>query len=195
MFFSPINFSSILLNMSFDVIVVVGMTVLLIGGEVDLSVGWNLSMSGHHLRAAHDEGRPPGRGCPPHYPPRRGGPGSRGRRIVAYMGVNSFIATLAAGLIYYGLEFWLAGGQSVTHLGPEVTSIGMASFLGLQLPVWYAAAIVVVFLYLMGRTKAFRSYYYIGLNKEVARFSGIPVARMKLSPSSSRPCWRPSRGR
>ena len=45
-FLSQINFSSILLNMSFDVIVVVGMTVLLIGGEVDLSVGWNLSMSG-----------------------------------------------------------------------------------------------------------------------------------------------------
>jgi ribose transport system permease protein len=56
----------------------------------------------------------------------------------------------------------------------------MSSFLGQQLPVWYAAAMVVVFLYLMGRTKAFRQYYYIGLSAEVARFSGIPVARMKL---------------
>jgi len=179
-FLSRYNFSSILLNMSFDVMVVVGMTILLIGGEVDLSVGWNLSMSGViyallmtrlnlPLAVALPVTLAIGAAC-----------GALVGWIVAYVGVNSFIATLAAGLVYYGVEFWLAGGQSVTHLGPEVTSIGMASWLGQQLPVWYAAGVVVVFLYLMNRTKAFRQYTYIGMNAQVARYSGIPVARMKL---------------
>jgi len=179
-FFSTYNFSSILLNMSFDVIVVVGMTILLIGGEVDLSVGWNLSMSGIIYALLMTKLDWP-------FPLALAATLAVGAvtglvvgLIVARVGVNSFIATLAAGLIYYGLEFWLAGGQSVTHLGPEVTSVGMASLFGLQLPVWYAGVIVVVFLYLMERTTAFRRYYYIGLNKEVARFSGIPVARMKI---------------
>jgi ribose transport system permease protein len=179
-FLSGINISSILLNMSFDVIVVVGMTVLLIGGEVDLSVGWNLSLSGVvyallmtrlglPLWAALPLTLAVGALC-----------GAAVGFVVAYVGVNSFIATLAAGLVYYGLEFWLAGGQSVTHLGPEVTSVGMSSLLGQQLPVWYAAAVVVVFLYLMERTKAFRQYYYVGLSAEAARYSGIPVTRLKL---------------
>ena len=179
-FFSSYNFSSILLNMSFDVIVVVGMTILLIGGEVDLSVGWNLSMSGIIYALLMTKlGLPIGVALPVTLAIAVVS-GLVVGVIVAYIGVNSFIATLAAGLIYYGLEFWLAGGQSVTHLGPEVTSVGMASLVGLQLPIWYAGSIVVVFLYLMQRTTAFRRYYYIGLNKEVARFSGIPVARMKV---------------
>jgi ribose transport system permease protein len=101
--------------------------------------------------------------------------------IVAYLQVNSFITTLAAGLCYYGVMFNLAGGRSVSRLGPDLTGIGMDSFLGLQLPVWYAAGIVVIFLYLMGRTRLFRQYHYIGLNKDVALLSGMPVARMKVA--------------
>ncbi len=180
-FFNSYNFSSILLNMSFDVIVVVGMTILLIGGEVDLSVGWNLSMSGIIYALLMTKLGLPLVAALPLTLLIAALTGLAVGVIVAYVGVNSFIATLAAGLIYYGLEFWLAGGQSVTHLGPEVTSIGMSSFLGQQLPVWYALVIAAVFLYLMDRTVLFRRYYYIGLNKEVARYSGIPVARMKVA--------------
>ncbi len=179
-FLSGINFSSILLNMSFDVIVVVGMTILLIGGEVDLSVGWNLSMSGVIYALLMTRLGLPFAAALPITLIIGALCGLAVGFVVAYVGVNSFIATLAAGLIYYGIEFWLAGGQSVTHLGPEVTSVGMASLFGQQLPVWYAAVVVAAFLYLMERTTAFRQYYYIGLNAQVARFSGIPVARMKL---------------
>jgi ribose/xylose/arabinose/galactoside ABC-type transport system permease subunit len=179
-FFSSYNFSSILLNMSFDAMVVVGMTILLIGGEIDLSVGWNLSMSGIIYALLMTKlGLPIWLAIPVTLMV-SAVCGLLIGLIVAKVGVNSFIATLAAGLIYYGIQFWLAGGQSVTHLGSEVTAIGMASMGGLQLPIWYAAAIVALFIYLMGRTKAFRQYYYIGLSKEVALHSGIPVARMKI---------------
>ena len=179
-FLSQYNFSSILLNMSFDVMVVVGMTILLVGGEVDLSVGWNLSLGGVIYALLMTKLGLPFAAALPLTLAIAAACGALVGWIVAYVGVNSFIATLAAGLIYYGIGFWLAGGQSVTHLGPEVTTVGMASWLGLQLPVWYAAAVVVVFLYLMQRTKAFRQYTYIGMSAEVARYSGIPVARMKL---------------
>lgn len=179
-FFNAYNLRSILLNMAFDAMIVVGMTILLIGGEIDLSVGWNLGLSGViyallmtkvglpfvpalliTLAVAVVNGFLVG-------------------LVVAKVGVNSFIATLAAGLIYYGLEFWISGGGAVTHLGKDVTAVGQANLAGLQLPAWYALAIVALFIYLMGRTKVFRRYFYIGLNKEVALHSGIPVVRMKI---------------
>ena len=180
-FLSAQNFSSILLNMAMETIIVVGMTVLLIGGEVDLSVGWNLSMSGViYALLMTKAGLPLGSailitlvvGAVL---------GFIVGFIIAYVQVNSFITTLAAGLCYYGIMFNIAGGRSVSRLGPDLTDIGMGTFLGLQYPVWYALAIVLVFLYLMSRTRLFRQYWYIGLNKDVAQLSGIPVARLKMA--------------
>lgn len=179
-FMTEYNFGSVLLNMSFDVIIVVGMALLLIGGEVDLSMGWNLSLSGIIYAMLMTQVG---------WPAEWAIPATLGVAVVlglivgylvAYVKVNSFIATLAAGLIYYGLEFWLAGGISISHLDHDLTWIGQDSFLGLQLPTWYALVIVGLFLYLMGRTRLFKQYYYIGLNKEVALHSGIRVQRLKM---------------
>lgn len=179
-FLSTVNFSSILLNMAMETMVVVGMTVLLIGGEVDLSVGWNLGLSGVIYALLMTKGGLPIEAAIPVTLLIGAACGLLVGVIVAYLRVNSFITTLAAGLCYYGIMFNLAGGRSVSRLGPDITAIGMNSFLGLQYPVWYAAVIVVVFLYLMGRTRFFRQYYYVGLNNDVAMMSGIPVARMKV---------------
>jgi ribose/xylose/arabinose/galactoside ABC-type transport system permease subunit len=179
-FLSTVNLSSILLNMAMETIVVVGMAVLLIGGEVDLSVGWNLGLSGVIYALLMTRGGLSVEAAIPITLLIGAACGLVVGAIVAYLRVNSFITTLAAGLCYYGIMFNVAGGRSVSRLGPEVTNLGMNSLLGLQYPVWYAAVIVVVFLYLMGRTRLFRQYYYIGLSNEVALMSGIPVARMKL---------------
>jgi ribose transport system permease protein len=157
------------------------MTVLLIGGEVDLSVGWNLSMSGVIYALLMTKGGLPLVSAIALTLLIGALLGLAVGFIVAYVQVNSFIATLAAGLCYYGVMFNIAGGRSVSRLGPELTDIGMGGFLGLQYPVWYAAGIVVIFLYLMGRTRLFRQYHYIGLNKDVALLSGMPVARLKMA--------------
>ncbi len=179
-FLSFYNISSMLLNMSSKLMIVLGMTVLLIGGEVDLSVGWNMGLCGVIYALMMTKGGLPLGVAVALTVVIAMLSGLLIGIIVAYLRVNSFIATLGAGLIYYGLEFNISGGQSVAHLGPNATAIGMVKVLGLQAPIWYAAVLMIVFLYLMGRTRVFRQYFYIGFNREAARLSGIPVAEMKI---------------
>lgn len=174
------NISAVLLAMSTECIIVIGMAIMLICGEIDLSVGFNMSLAGiicTHL-IVHEKqsiliafaltmivsvimGLING-------------------LLVARVGVNSFITTLATGLVYSGVSLILTNGTTITHLPASFNVIGQATFFGLQIPVWYAFALVVIFTYLVGRTKAFRQYYYIGSNKKAAALSGINVRKWKI---------------
>lgn len=174
------NLSAVMLAMSIEVIVVIGMTIMLISGEIDLSVGYNLALSGiicAHLISYEKTGlflaiiitllvsfiM-----------------GLINGILVAKIGVNSFITTLAAGMVYYGLSLVLSKGSSINRLPNEFTILGQKNLLNLQMPVWYALILIVIFSYLMSRTKLFRQFYYIGNNKKAALMSGINVKKLKI---------------
>lgn len=179
-FLSFYNMGSVMLAMAIEVIVVMGMTLMLIAGEIDLSVGWNMGLSGvicARLIVTNHMGVAPAilitllialliglfNGF-----------------VVAKVGVNSFITTLASGLIFYGLALKLSGGSTITHLPDAFNKIGQADFLGIQTPVWYALIIILIFIYLMSRTEFFRRYYFIGINAKAATLSGINTQKMKI---------------
>lgn len=174
------NLSAVMLAMSIESIIVIGMAILLISGEIDLSVGFNMSLAGiicTHLVV---------------YEKMEILPafvitmiisiimGLLVGILVAKIGVNSFITTLAAGLIYFSLALKLSNGSTITHLPAEFNVIGQKVILGFQIPVWYALIIFLVFTYLMSKTRVFRQYYYIGANKKAAVLSGIDVGKMKI---------------
>lgn len=175
------NFSAVLLAISIEAIVVIGMAILLITGEIDLSVGFNMSLAGiicGHLIVYEKFGVPLAiiitllislimgliNGI-----------------LVAKIGVNSFITTLAAGMIYLGFSMVLANGSAVNSLPEDFIVLGQKTFLNLQMPVWYALILVVVFSYLMAKTKLFRQFYYIGRNKNAALLSGIDMIKLKIT--------------
>lgn len=174
------NFSAVMLAMSLELIIVIGMAILLICGEIDLSVGYNMSLAGiicTHLVMFEKLSIPAAILITMAISVVMG---LFNGFLVAKVGVNSFITTLASGLIYYGFALKLSKGSTITHLPQEFNAIGQKVVAGFQIPVWYALILFIVFAYLMTRTKAFRQYYYIGANAKAAILSGINVPKMKI---------------
>lgn len=173
------NFRQILLNLSTDTIVAVGMMILLISGAFDLSVGSVVAFSG----------------CLTAYLMQFSGApvpvaiaaglfasaiiGFTNGWLIAYQGINPMIQTLAMMGIVRGLAL-LVSGSGIQNLPYWFNAIGQSRLLGIQMPVWYMLFVVGVFAFLVNRTILFRRYYYIGGNEKAADLSGIRVKRMRV---------------
>jgi ribose transport system permease protein len=173
------NLSQLLLNLSIDTIVAVGMMLLLISGMFDLSVGSIVAFSGGlaaHLMFHYDVPVPVALVA---------GLGSAlligwvNGYLIAYMGINPMIQTLAMMGIVRGGAL-LVAGAGIQNLPYWFDAIGQSKLLGIQMPVWYMLLTVVVFTFLVNKTVFFRRYYYIGGNEKAADLSGIRVKRMKM---------------
>ncbi|MCB0667261.1 MAG: ABC transporter permease, partial [Saprospiraceae bacterium] len=178
-FFSLENLSLVLLNLSIDAIVAVGMMILLISGAFDLSVGSVVAFAGGFaaylmfywgvyvpvaILAALAVSLVIG---------------FINGWLVASVGINPLIQTLAMMGIVRGLAL-MVSGSGIQNLPDGFNALGQARFLGFQLPVWYMIAVVIIFSFLVARTIFFRRYYYIGGNEKAALLSGIRVGRMKI---------------
>lgn len=172
------NLSSILINMSIELLVVIGMSLLLISGEFDLSLGSTMSLSGIFCGYLIKLGI--------------NVPlaiiitfiiciffGFMNGFIVARIGVNSFITTLATGIVIMGIAVRIAG-PGILRLPENFIVLGQKVLLKLQIPVWYTIIIAGLFIYLTARTKFFRQYFYVGGNVNAAMLSGINVVKVKI---------------
>lgn len=100
--------------------------------------------------------------------------------IVAKIGINPFVTTLASLSIYRGLTLILTKGQNITGLGSTFKLIGQSKILGIQMPIWYAAILILIGDILLRKSRFFRQNYYIGGNEKAALLSGIEVDKMKI---------------
>ncbi len=94
--------------------------------------------------------------------------------------VPPFVATLAMLTIARGLTMLLTGGFPITGLGEQMAFIGTGWFLGIPMPVWISAVIVAGAVLLTNRTKLGRHIYAIGGNETAARLSGLKIKRVKV---------------
>ncbi len=170
------NAAVVLLDTAQTGILACGMMVLMIGGMFDLSIGGILAFSGIIAgMAAKDFGVPTPfaflLGC---------GWGALlgvlNGILVTKFRINALIATLATVSIFRG-ALQLVSGAGVTNIGHGYTVFGQTQILGIYSPFWFMAAILGIFIFLVGRTRYFRQYYYIGGNPRAAKLSGINVDR------------------
>lgn len=173
------NFSQLLLNLSIDTIVAVGMMILLISGMFDLSVGSVVAFAGGlagYLMYYHDV----------HFLLAIAA-GLSGSVLVGFInglliakaGINPMIQTLAMMGVVRGLALMLSGA-GIQNFPYNFIYIGQSKLLTIQAPVWYMLAIVILFSFLLKRTVFFRRYYFIGSNERAAKLSGIEVDKMKI---------------
>lgn len=173
------NWSQLLLNLSIDTIVAVGMMILLIAGVFDLSVGSVVAFAGGLAAYAMIQLGWPVAIAIGAALLAAGLIGAANGYLIAYQGVNPMIQTLAMMGIVRGGAL-LVSGSGVQNLPYWFTAISQSRLLGVQMPVWYMLLTVSVFAFLTHRTVFFRRYYYIGGNERAADLSGIRVKRMKL---------------
>lgn len=94
--------------------------------------------------------------------------------------VPPFVATLAMLTIARGLTMLWTGGFPISGLGENFAVIGTGWFLGIPVPVWISGVVIVFAIGITKKTKLGRYIYAIGGNENAARLSGINIKKVKI---------------
>jgi ribose transport system permease protein len=173
------NWSALLLQVSIECIVAIGMTVLLVSGGFDLSVGSTFALGGAVTAMAIVWGVPPlvaallglGTGAVI---------GFLNGFIIARIGINPFVTTLAMMSMVRGLLLVITRGRNISGLPESFRVLGQGSLFGIQNPIWIALLMVLIGDIFLRKSRFFRQNYYLGGNERAAVFSGIKVERLKI---------------
>jgi rhamnose transport system permease protein len=157
------------------------MTLIIIAGEIDLSVASLLGLtsvvlgllwqSGHPLWLAIGVALLLGLVA-----------GGLNGLLVTRLALPSLVVTIGTLALYRGLAYVVLGDQAVSSFPTAFTNLGFGTIPGTQLP-WSGlifAILVAIFVVVLHFSRWGRQLYAIGNNKEAARFSGINVSRVKL---------------
>jgi ribose transport system permease protein len=180
-FLNPANLRTLVLGLSFDAIVAVGMTVLMVSGGFDLSVGSVLALAGAVagygivlLKLPVPVGIAAGLLTGVLV-------GLINGLLVSKVRVNPLIATLGMMQIARGAVFLLTSGLGIPNLPDSFNQMAQGKALGFQYPVYFMLVIVIVGDLLLRRSRFFRQSYFVGGNERSARLSGIRVGQVQIS--------------
>lgn len=101
--------------------------------------------------------------------------------VVARLGINALITTLATMQIVRGLGFIISDGKAVGIAQEGFFALGNSTLIGVPTPVWITVACFAVFGFVLNRTVFGRDTLAVGGNAEAAHLAGIPVARVKIA--------------
>ncbi len=178
-FLTPSNIINVLRQISINAIIAFGMTVVIIGRGIDLSVGSLLAFVGVFAAGLAVGGV----SAPLAMLAALGAGlllGVINGAFVAFAGVAPFIVTLAGLTIFRGMALAWTDGRPISGLPGLFATLGYGTFLDLPMPIWIMIAFLLVTYVLLRHTALGRSVYAIGGNEEAARLSGIPVRRVLL---------------
>ena len=99
--------------------------------------------------------------------------------LVNTVKINSFIATLASSIVFRGIAILVTGGMIVTVTDDRFRILGTETFLEAKLTVWVFALVIIVTSFLLSRTALGRYFYAVGGNAEAASLSGIRVEQVR----------------
>lgn len=174
------NIHSILLGASFEAIMAIAMSLLLILGGLDLSVGAIAGFTGVASGLLLDAEFGVGISV-------LGGiaaavlVGFINGILVAKLKVPPMIATLGMQNIVRGLIYILTKGVGKPNFPNEYNILGRYQIFGkIQSPIVISLVLMLVFGILFAKSSWFRQFYFIGGNEEAAKLSGIKVDRLRI---------------
>jgi ribose transport system permease protein len=180
-FLSPNNLLTVLLQITTNTYIALGMALVMILGGIDLSVGSIVAMSGtltvgfmvlNHqpMWLAVMLGLSTGAAI-----------GLINGLVVAFFKIPSFIVTLAMLNVARGVAYVYSGGRSTRMMTPAFTNIGSGYLWVFPLPVLYMVILIAIFFVALNRTKFGTYIYAIGGNRESARLSGVPIKKVEIA--------------
>lgn len=99
--------------------------------------------------------------------------------VITRMAVPPFVATLGMLSIARGLTQIWTQHYPITNLGDNFRFIGTGHWLGIPMPVWISAVLTALFVFVTRRTRFGRYLYAVGGNERAALLSGLAVDRIK----------------
>jgi ribose transport system permease protein len=184
------NGLNVLRQISINLCLSIGMTMIILSGGIDLSVGSVLALSGAIAAGLLKQGvELPYADASLQFTAFGAilagiavgltAGGINGFFITRFR-MPPFIATLGMLIIARGLTQLWTGNFPITNLGDEFRFIGTGYLLGVPVPVWICAVLVVIFVVVTRRTRFGRYLYAVGGNEQVAMLSGLRIDRIKL---------------
>ncbi len=184
------NLFNVMRQVSVNLCISVGMTLVILTGGIDLSVGSILALSGAVAAGLIKTGLS-FEGANLHIGFTffgvvvvalfiGGALGWFNGQMVTRFKVPPFIATLGMLTIARGLTMLYTNGHPITGLGASFEYLGTGWFCGVPMPVVVALLVVLLFALFMRKAPWGRYIYAIGGNERATRLSGIDVNRIKL---------------
>ncbi len=180
-FDGPLTLKFLLQDIAPILLIALPMTLIIITGEIDLSVASIVGLSSVLVGVLHESGMPVpaaallallvGVVC-----------GALNGFLIAYLGLPSLAVTIGTLALYRGVAVGLLGTTAVTEFTEKWTdlatdTIGDSNWPTIMIPF---AVIAVLFVVLLHFSTFGRGIYDIGLNSEAAHFTGVDVERTKF---------------
>jgi ribose transport system permease protein len=179
-FVSADNLLTIALQATTRAILAIGVTLVIVSGGIDLSIGTVMSLAMIVMGVlVIGEGLPLALGLL--LPPLVGAAtGLVNGSLIAFGGLPPFIATLGMLGIAQGLALTLSNGLSLYGFPPSFDFIGGGALAGIPVPVIILAVIAALMAYVFQQTRLGRYAFALGGNEEAVRRSGISVPWLKV---------------
>ncbi|MCL6505566.1 MAG: ABC transporter permease, partial [Bryobacteraceae bacterium] len=174
-FLTKTNLASVVRQTAVINVMALGMTMVIIAGGIDLSVGAILAMAGLLGTMAMEHGYPIPAGV---------GIGVLtglfwglvNGLLITRLRIAPFIVTLGTLGIVRGLTLIISNGLPVHRIPQEFSYLGEGNLLGVPFVLWILVVCAAVTHFLLEHTRLGRYAFAIGSNPEAALYAGIPVA-------------------
>lgn len=179
-FDGPLTVKFLLQDIAPILLIALPMTLIIITGEIDLSVASIVGLSSVMLGVLHDNGLSVpvaallalllGAAC-----------GALNGFLIAYVGLPSLAVTIGTLALFRGIAVGLLGTKAVTEFTERWTDLATDTLGSSNIPVVMVPFVVLAigFSLLLHFSTFGRGVYDIGLNDEAAHFTGVDVARTK----------------
>ncbi|MER9782491.1 ABC transporter permease [Mesorhizobium sp. M0217] len=174
------NLLNIARAISVNAILAAGMTLVILTGGIDLSVGSIIAVSGVVSVIAAIAGVPApaaifvgiavGAAC-----------GLVNGALTAYLSLAPFIVTLGTMTFLRGLAYTITEGQPIVSSALNFKDIGNGYLWGIPMPVIVMATVYLIIWFILERTRYGRHVYAVGGNAEAAKLAGVRVKRVVTS--------------
>jgi ribose transport system permease protein len=179
-FLSAGNLAGVARQTAVITIIAMGMTVVMVAGGIDLSVGSVMALAGVVGALAMAGGAPPfagvltalaaGAAC-----------GLANGFGVAALRIPPFIVTLGSMGVYRGVALLVTDGKAVVGLPRSFGYLAEGNLFGvLPVPLLMVVAVALLTHFLLSGTRAGRYCYAVGSNVEAARYAGVRVSRYQI---------------
>lgn len=179
-FYTSANLAAIARQTAVITIMAMGMTMVMVSGAIDLSVGSIVGLAGVMGALTMTHNAPAvvgflicvlvGAGC-----------GFLNGAAVATLKIPAFIVTLGAMGIYRGLALYLCDGNAVVGLPSSFGLLAERNLFGIvPLPLLIVVLIALLVHFALSSTRLGRYCYAMGSNIEAARYAGIQVSRYQI---------------
>lgn len=173
------NIIVILTGLALDAVITVGMTVVMVSGGIDLSVGSVFACGAIVVAKLLNLGVPV-LGAVAIAIVVSIAWGAFAGLLITKVEISPLIATLGTMGMARGVVYIITSGTVLANLPESFDSIGQNSILRVPSVIWLGLLVVIAGDFLLRRSMILRRFFYLGGNENAAKLSGLNINRLKM---------------